>query len=210
MHSHSHNHSHSYFYPQIGYYKGYGFAIRCLGQNSEVTTDWEAVALVVHTLRVEVCRVEDLAVRVHSRASICRPVVATRTPIVKVGRVPVIVTATEKRKWFGDNTKIGSGKLPKRQLKDFSNLFISTLSMNVGSKDNADSGLLSEPFGYLRTGDYTYYSGRMNSMGRQGNVWSLLSLNTENARYINFLETNFRVQSTRAKGLGFAIRCLLL
>ena len=73
-------------------------------------TDCEPVALVAPILRIEDRRVEGLVARARGRVSRRRPVVAARTPTVKASRVPVIVATTRKRKRFGENTGIGSGK----------------------------------------------------------------------------------------------------
>ena len=71
--------------------------------------DCEPVALAAPTLRIEVRRVEELAVRARGRVSTRRPVVAVRTPTAKASRAPAIVATTRKRKRFGENTGVGSG-----------------------------------------------------------------------------------------------------
>ena len=74
------------------------------------TTDCEPDALAVPTLRTEARRAEVLVARVRGRVSMRRPVVAARTPIVKASRAPDIVATTRKRKRFGENTGVGSGR----------------------------------------------------------------------------------------------------
>ena len=48
--------------------------------------------------------------RDRGRVSMRRPVVAVRTPTVKASRVPDIEATTRKRKRFGENTGVGSGR----------------------------------------------------------------------------------------------------
>ena len=74
------------------------------------TADCEAVALVAPGLRMEVRKVEELAVRARGRVSMRRPIETARTPTVKASREPVIEATIRKRKRFGENTGVGSGR----------------------------------------------------------------------------------------------------
>ena len=204
------------FVPQTGYYKGYGFTVRCFRIKSD-KTDRKPVALAAPILRIEARRVEALVVRVRGRVSMRRPVDAVRTPTVKASRVPVIDATMKKRKRFGDNAGIGSGSgiflfrvfapsLSRLEEKIFSTFFASTLSMNVGDIINGDSGALSEPFALLRNGVYVFSGSGYYGRGSSIYSWSSLSFLETSSNNLYSRPAHFQPSSRHNKGYGFAVR----
>ncbi|MBR3257049.1 hypothetical protein IKG02_02060 [Candidatus Saccharibacteria bacterium] len=80
--------------------------------------------------------------------------------------------------------------------------------MNVGSKNNADSGILSESFGFIHGGYYHWQSSSLNNRGASGDYWSSYGYSTEYARYQSFSNADFYPQNGNYKGRGFAVRCV--
>ncbi|MBR3256854.1 hypothetical protein IKG02_01010 [Candidatus Saccharibacteria bacterium] len=101
-------------------------------------------------------------------------------------------------------------QLPRNSgTNSFSTLFDSTLSMNVGSGfTRADSGILSEPFAFPRSGYYNWNSTGLNSRSSSGYYWSSPTYSTARSRNQAFYSTVFNPQDGGHKGYGFAVRCV--
>ena len=90
----------------------------------------------------------------------------------------------------------------------FSNLFDSTLSMNVGSNlARADSGIVSEPFAFPRSGYYSWGTAGFYYRSSYGFHWSSRTYHTADSRYHGFYSSYFGPQAGRSKGYGFTVRC---
>ena len=81
--------------------------------------------------------------------------------------------------------------------------------MNVGSdKLNADSGILSEPFVFLRNGRYSWNSTGLYGRNSYGAYWSSHSNGPRGANHQSFTTVDFYPENGGNKGYGFAVRCV--
>ena len=76
------------------------------------------------------------------------------------------------------------------------------------SEDNRDSGVLSNPLSFLRSGLFYWDSASLSYRGSNGNYWSLRSANTTASNYLNFSNTFLHPQYHYNHGFGFAVRCV--
>ena len=76
------------------------------------------------------------------------------------------------------------------------------------SEDNRDSGLLSSPLSFLRSGYFYWGNAGLNDRGGSGNYWSLRSNSTTNSYYLYFNNTGLNPQYSNNRGNGFAVRCV--
>ena len=75
--------------------------------------------------------------------------------------------------------------------------------------DSQDSGILSNPLSFVRSG-YVYWSDACTyEHGSAGNYWSLRSYSTTASNYLYFSTTSLNPQSYNNRGLGFAVRCVV-
>ena len=76
------------------------------------------------------------------------------------------------------------------------------------TEDNRDSGILSNPLSFLRSGYFYWNYAGLNNRGGHGYYWSLRSANTTNSNSLYFYGTNLSPQSNSNRGNGFAVRCV--
>ena len=78
------------------------------------------------------------------------------------------------------------------------------------SEDNRDSGLLSSPLSFLRSGLFYWSVAGLNSRGGSGDgyYWFLRSYSTTFSSNLYFHNTNLNPQSSNYRGNGFAVRCV--
>ena len=74
------------------------------------TTDCKTDALIVRVLRIKVRMIKVLIAGGCSQMCSRRPIITLRVFTVKTSRAPVVETSVYKRKRFGENTGISSGK----------------------------------------------------------------------------------------------------
>ena len=102
-------------------------------------------------------------------------------------------------------------QLPRNSgTNSFSTLFDSTLSMNVGSNlTRADSGIISEPFAFPRSGYYVWLSTVIDYRnGWYGGYWTSGIRLTERSYYQLFGPTYFLSPYSDFKGYGFSVHCV--
>ena len=79
--------------------------------------------------------------------------------------------------------------------------------MNVGDYANSDSGVLSEPFGFLDSGRYYWNYSGLDLRGRYGYAWSSHANETATARSLGYNISYFAPALGQSKGYGIAVRC---
>ena len=122
-----------------------------------------------------------------------RPIAAERTPTAKASSAPAAIAATtRKRKRFRNNTRISSSR------EKHNYYFI-----------RADSGIISEPFAFIRSGNYSWSSTSLGNRNSVGYYWSLHTYSTMPSRYQYFYSTVFNSEGGGHKGYGFAVRCVV-
>ena len=77
-------------------------------------------------------------------------------------------------------------------------------------EDNRDSGVISSPLSFLRSGDFDYASAGQGNRSAAGLYWSLRSANTTYSNYLLFGDTGLVPQYNFYRGYGFAVRCVAL
>ena len=75
-------------------------------------------------------------------------------------------------------------------------------------EDNRDSGVLSSPLSFLRSGVFGWRVADLSSRGGGGYYWSLRSANTTYSNYLYFSNTFLNPQDIGNRGYGFAVRCV--
>ena len=79
--------------------------------------------------------------------------------------------------------------------------------MNVGSnKIRAESGVLSEPFAFLRSGRYYWHAGSLLGRSNYTRSWSSRLDDTGMARHLSSSDTYFYSQDSFYIGTGFPVR----
>ena len=76
-----------------------------------------------------------------------------------------------------------------------------------GQTNNKDSGILSNPLSFLRSGLFRWYSASLYNRGGSGNYWLLRSSNTTSSGILSFYGTGLLPQFGDLRGYGFAMRC---
>ena len=76
------------------------------------------------------------------------------------------------------------------------------------SEDNRDSGLLSSPLTFLRSGSFTWNGAILSYRSNYGYYWSLRSANTISSNILSFNYTYLNTQNLGYRGDGFAVRCV--
>ena len=71
----------------------------------------------------------------------------------------------------------------------------------------ADSGILSEPFAFPRSGNYNWGSSGPNRRSSRAYYWSSHTYSAAYAHYQSFHSTYFGPQDGYLKGYGYAVRC---
>ena len=73
---------------------------------------------------------------------------------------------------------------------------------------SGDSGILSGPVSFLRSGRIDFNSISLDTRGSNGNYWSTRSASDAGSYYLYFLETGLYSQNYNYRGNGFAVRCI--
>ena len=76
------------------------------------------------------------------------------------------------------------------------------------SEDNRDSGVLSSPLSFLRSGRLNWDSASLFNRGSYSGYWSLRSASTVASSYLSFYDTSLAPQGNYPHGGGFAMRCV--
>ena len=76
------------------------------------------------------------------------------------------------------------------------------------SEDNRDSGVLSNPISFVRSGDFDWYRAALGGRNSFGSYWSLRSTNTTFSNGLDVGNTQMNPQYNNARGYGFAVRCV--
>ena len=95
--------------------------------------------------------------------------------------------------------------------KSFTTLINTSYSMkNYGqtSESSMDSGTLSKPLSFLRSGYYLWTNASLSYRGSNGDFWSLHSTDTVLSGYLDFYATYLNPRRGDSHGIGFAVRCL--
>ena len=74
-------------------------------------------------------------------------------------------------------------------------------------ESNTDSGLLSNPLSFLRSGSFAWYYAGQYGRGGNGYYWSLRSASTTGSNTLGFSSTYLYPQYSSNRGDGFAVRC---
>ena len=91
--------------------------------------------------------------------------------------------------------------------KSFITLINTSYSMkNEG--DERDSGVLSNPLSFLRSGSFGWSFAGLSNRGGGGDYWSLRSANTTNSNNLYFSNTYLTPQNYSSRGNGLAVRCV--
>ena len=81
--------------------------------------------------------------------------------------------------------------------------------MNVGiNLDNANSGVLSEPLGFSRSGQYNWNPASPGSRDSSVRVWSSHTSASAYSKVQYSDSSNFSSDYGNSKGLGSAVRCV--
>ena len=75
-------------------------------------------------------------------------------------------------------------------------------------KDERDSGVMSSPLFFLRSGFFQWNGASPYDRGGHGYYWSLRSANTTISNSLYFYGTTLSPQSNSSRGNGFAVRCV--
>ena len=79
---------------------------------------------------------------------------------------------------------------------------------NTSGEDSRDSGVLSNPLSFLRSGHLYWYDAGLLNRGGGGGYWSLRSANTTYSNDLYFRNTGLNPQGSDNRGYGFAVRCV--
>ena len=74
-------------------------------------------------------------------------------------------------------------------------------------EDNRDSGLLSNPLSFLRSGRFYWNSAGLGSRGIYGDYWSLRSYSTTDSNELYLGNTSLNPYANDHRGFGYAVRC---
>ena len=91
--------------------------------------------------------------------------------------------------------------------KSFTTLINTSYSMKNSSEESStDSGVLSSPLSFLRSGYLYWNDAGLNARGGSGRYWSLRSAGTTYSYSLGFGNTYLYPQSNDNRGYGFAVR----
>ena len=76
---------------------------------------------------------------------------------------------------------------------------------NVGEESSTDSGALSSPLSFLRSGSFHWGGAGLNARNLWGSFWSLRSTSTLNSNDLGFYNTGLHPQNNSNRGFGFAV-----
>ena len=76
------------------------------------------------------------------------------------------------------------------------------------AEDNMDSGVLSSPLSFLRSGDLVWNSAGSSNRNASGHFWLPRSDNTSGSNYLRFRNTDLGPQNSSYHGYGFAVCCV--
>ena len=79
---------------------------------------------------------------------------------------------------------------------------------NGSGLDSADTGILSNPLSFLRSGFFYWNYASLNSRASSGYYWSLRSTSTTDSNLLNFGSTYLYLQDNNNHGFGIAVRCV--
>ena len=95
--------------------------------------------------------------------------------------------------------------------KSFTTLINTSYSMkNTEGENSRDSGLLSNPLSFLRSGYFYWDRAELFDRGSGGNCWSSRSTSTTTSNFLHFSNTYLYPQLSNNDGYGFAVRCIAL
>ena len=76
------------------------------------------------------------------------------------------------------------------------------------TEDNRDSGVLSNPLSFIRSGDFDWYRASLGGRNDFGSYWSPHSYTTTNSNGLDFGTKQMSLQYIGTRGYGFAVRCV--
>ena len=79
---------------------------------------------------------------------------------------------------------------------------------NQTSERSQDSGALSNPLAFLRSGNFGWSNAGLNNRGSHGDYWSLRSSTDINSYNLFFDNTDMSPRDHAPRGQGFAVRCV--
>ena len=82
------------------------------------------------------------------------------------------------------------------------------LPNNTDDSTRTDYPLHAFPLSYVRSGDYYWGSGGLNTRGSAGYYWSAATYGTGYSRYLYFYASYLYPRGGNGKGRGFAVRCV--
>ena len=91
--------------------------------------------------------------------------------------------------------------------KSFTTLINTSYSMK-NSENERDSGVLSNPLSFLRSGSFGWSFAGLSNRGGGGDYGSLRSANTTNSNNLYFSNTYLTPQNYSSRGNGLAVRCV--
>ena len=94
--------------------------------------------------------------------------------------------------------------------KSFTTLINTSYSMKDGDSTVAiqDTGVLSDPLSFLRSGDFYWSGASLDARGATGNYWTLGSENDRYSIRLWFYGTRLYTIYGTYRGTGFAVRCV--
>ena len=78
----------------------------------------------------------------------------------------------------------------------------------IWTGDNQDSGVLSTPLSFLRSGYFAWDIASLYFRGGYGYYWSLRSGNTTSSNYLDLRNAYFNPQDNYPRSYGMAVRCV--
>ena len=77
---------------------------------------------------------------------------------------------------------------------------------DMGETSSTDSGILSNPLSFTRSGAFYWNDASLGYRGGWGNYWSSRSESISFSGHLNFGSTYLASQGNSLRGLGFAVR----
>ena len=76
------------------------------------------------------------------------------------------------------------------------------------TENNRDSGMLSNPLAFVRSGYFRWSGASLDNRGSNGSYWYLRSHSTTSSNYLNFSNAGLVPQNGGDRGYGLAVRCV--
>ena len=73
--------------------------------------------------------------------------------------------------------------------------------------NSKESGMLSNPLSFLRSGSFNWYYAGLVSRGVYGDYWSLRSYSTTDSNELYLGNTSLNPYANDHRGFGYAVRC---